>query len=1284
MTRPILIRTALSALLPLACLSEQPTDPPPSNAAPVLAPSPDIPDPPTPSEPSSGSSAGRPCQVDADCAAGLRCELRICITGCLADDDCPAPQTCDPHGRCQGTGPVAPLASPPQLAERHTLLAWGETEARTTLHNDGPSTLLYRLEALSPAVLADEAPAELPPGGTAQLVATVDRNLLDPSEHVLTVRLITSGGPGTWTIEPAAVPTDSIFRGSLSLERGGLFVGASDLRIALDFRDDGTLVGQIEPGELLFPQAAALNGTWTSAGDIAFVLREVLPAADWPQSPLARELGRTLTLTGTIAADGRTIEGTVLETLTGLRDDPLHATGTFVLRPQRPLDGPLTSPQPSVPEDIQPPEWLAPDELDDPACDGLGTLYGTSGTLPAPSPACDACSAGACTPPDMLQCGGDLWTAAYQLPGVLAGLHGDAITPPGGAFTWTDCTAESPVYKAGKTCLDARALRCATALFRRGAPQIPGAWGDAFTHYAAWLAHREAEAAALLATEATIDAAFAYKDDLGEPATDILARELDLLAAARERLTGALVPLLTPAYLNGLDFIRTQNPDAVPLTATTTELRLGTRLADLTAAWARLSLRTGADPSALRTHVQRTALDLHALALEAHARISDDPAADLPTLAATWDTLALAFRDLGPSASPFGYSATYVPMALGPEDIELGRTNFDAVHAFAADDLTLFADLATTAWQAMRDYEEKTHSTQAAALQLTADFDARLRALCGALSGDSAPDLATCGQHGGQLAELDAAAAAAGLRIDQAMQALENNHHAVAVEEERFTAQARAVAELGDLIHALNHTIFMIIDEHGEERGALMQSQALAECSNLKYAAKEQLDALRMDCKFRVQKELLAGPGIFGFSTPDPRGIHLVRQACEAETEALNASTTAQCAAILSQAGLQADLEEQARQEQVEIMAVNEQIDQAIRQTDLKIAHAASIALIKNLRAEALLLALEIREAELAREAALTALWSAYGEVAALSLEKARTLGLLVDGDPNNALVRPHFLTARQHAASRVLRAREHLTRRLYLALRALEYELGQPLPTLRDQLLAARAPEDFTALLACLDTIAEDDRLTHGYGQSYTTEVSLRADIFGITKDLPDVDGTPATPAEQFQALLRDPAHRRPDGTIALPFTLSATPGDTLFSTWLCDDRLDRIEVKLIGDYLGDREAEVLLTRQGLTTVRRCDAANLSPSTAHAEYSFDREQVVLQAGVGEWGPPNAGFAAWPVHGEQWTLTIPPASQSPANADLNPHDLADVVLRLHHRARTLAPEGQGLFTPSCG
>ena len=166
---------------------------------------------------------------------------------------------------------------------------------------------------------------------------------------------------------------------------------------------------------------------------------------------------------------------------------------------------------------------------------------------------------------------------------------------------------------------------------------------------------------------------------------------------------------------------------------------------------------------------------------------------------------------------------------------------------------------------------------------------------------------------------------------------------------------------------------------------------------------------------------------------------------------------------------------------------------------------------------------------------------------------------------------------------------------------------------------------------------------------------------------------------------MLVDPFHALPDGGVALPFTLSAYENPQ-FSALLCDDRLDKIEVKLVGDYLGDREAEVMLTRQGLAGVRRCDGAELPQWSAYVPYGFDRQQVVIQAGVSDFGTagPNAGFAAWPVHGEQWTLTIPPPEQSPANADLDLARVSDVVLRLHHRAGTVAPAGQGTFTPSCG
>jgi hypothetical protein len=65
----------------------------------------------------------------------------------------------------------------------------------------------------------------------------------------------------------------------------------------------------------------------------------------------------------------------------------------------------------------------------------------------------------------------------------------------------------------------------------------------------------------------------------------------------------------------------------------------------------------------------------------------------------------------------------------------------------------------------------------------------------------------------------------------------------------------------------------------------------------------------------------------------------------------------------------------------------------------------------------------------------------------------------MVEDSPDNALTRPHFLQARLEAAGRVLPARERTIRRVYLALRALEYELNQELPALRDTLAARARP---------------------------------------------------------------------------------------------------------------------------------------------------------------------------------------------------------------------------------
>jgi hypothetical protein len=1285
-----MVRGALSPLwLLFACASEvvaEDPDAPPGAASGTDTDTGSASDPspePDPSPPVAGAP-GTPCQVDADCGPASFCALRICIAGCPDAVACAEGEVCDPHGRCQEESEAH--AGIPGLSEGRTVLAFGQSQARTTLRNDGVGSLAYRLAASHPALSLDTEPAELGPSANVELVVDVDLAALAPVDRVLPVQIITSGGALLWSLQIDALPEAGNFRGAVSFDADGVSLASSDLILDLDFRDDGTIAGRIDTdASLLWPQPLALTGTWNPAGDISMVLRDRLSAEDWRFSPLARELGRELVLTGKRTATG--LAGTVLETMTGLRKEPVQLQGAFALHRQGPLTGLVHAPD-FTPKDATPPTWLAPSGLDSDACDDLGDRYGTEVMLPEPSAACDACASGSCAPQDMVDCGLDLRAAAFNLGPVLAALHGKSdVQPPAGIWTWDDCTAEAPVYTdQGLACLDIAALRCAHALIRRGSLQIPGPWGDALAHLSAIYAGDEAHAADLLSTEAQVNVAFAFKNAIGEPAPGAFARELAILTADRARLAAALAPTLAPAYLDGLAWIE-GHTDQPTDPARLAPLQLAADFAETTARWARLAHRAGQNPTDVRAAVRLAAIAIHAASAELHTRLAADPAATpgLHALGPALQSLATVQAELSPGATPFGYPAAYVPLALGPEDIAHNRSNFDAVQALATDEIVQFGQVAADAWQKARDYEQKAHTLAATALQIETEYDTKLRALCGSRPGETTPDLESCGTHGGQIAELHAAITAAGLRIRHATQASENNVHAIAVEEERFGKEVAIALDLAAEIEAAHGQIFQIQQDGEQSRSVRVQAEAIAECNRIQSNVLTQSDEIATSCNAQYMMQLQAGVSIFGFRLPAVGAMMAISVDCENKQRTLKKLAENQCATAKGQAGLQNELTELQLAEDQEVMAVSAEIDQAIRNSDLEVHRAASVALVKNIRAEGLLLAIETDEAELTRSTAVTAMNSAFLEVAALVQEKARTVGLMVEDSPDNALTRPHFLQARLEAASRVLPARERTIRRVYLALRALEYELNQELPSLRDTLAAARSPEDIASISSCLGSIAEDYRLAHGYGQPYVTEVSLRADIFGLTNDVPDVDGSPATPAEQFAALLQDPLHRQADGAVALPFTLSAFE-NAQFSTWLCDDRIDQIEVKLVGDFLGDKEAEVMLTRQGLAGVRRCDGADLPQWSAYVPYSFEREQIIIQAGVNDWGTggPNTGFAAWPVHGEQWTLTIPPAEQSPANLDLDLRHISDVVLRLHHRAGTLAPAGLGTFTPSCG
>ena len=64
------------------------------------------------------------------------------------------------------------FAGIPTLDERRTVLALGETQARTVLRNDGTAAMAYRLAAANPALTLDSTSASLAPGAEVELIVS--------------------------------------------------------------------------------------------------------------------------------------------------------------------------------------------------------------------------------------------------------------------------------------------------------------------------------------------------------------------------------------------------------------------------------------------------------------------------------------------------------------------------------------------------------------------------------------------------------------------------------------------------------------------------------------------------------------------------------------------------------------------------------------------------------------------------------------------------------------------------------------------------------------------------------------------------------------------------------------------------------------------------------------------------------------------------------------------------------------------------------------------------------
>src|SRR5262249_50890887 len=142
-----------------------------------------------------------------------------------------------------------------------------------------------------------------------------------------------------------------------------------------------------------------------------------------------------------------------------------------------------------------------------------------------------------------------------------------------------------------------------------------------------------------------------------------------------------------------------------------------------------------------------------------------------------------------------------------------------------------------------------------------------------------------------------------------------------------------------------------------------------------------------------------------------------------------------------------------------------------------------------------------------------------------------------------------------------------------------------------------------------CLNTIYAGSRIAVGQANSYSTEFSLRKRL-GVSGPVVDsVTGNSLDEGEQFRRLLLRNENVDGDGGVAIDFSSNLGPDNGLWPTTMCDDRIDAIDAELVGDFLGDNQAEVELTLDGGGVISSCDSRSLvSWSTTG--------NAVIQAGV--------------------------------------------------------------------
>jgi hypothetical protein len=241
-----------------------------------------------------------------------------------------------------------------------------------------------------------------------------------------------------------------------------------------------------------------------------------------------------------------------------------------------------------------------------------------------------------------------------------------------------------------------------------------------------------------------------------------------------------------------------------------------------------------------------------------------------------------------------------------------------------------------------------------------------------------------------------------------------------------------------------------------------------------------------------------------------------------------------------------------------------------------------------------------------------------------------------------------------------------------FLATRAFEYTANASYANGATVFAAANARE-LGGYLSDLQDAYQTDQLQNGWGQSRVDVISVRRDILGIDKDVEDpVTGRSVPPAEQFHEVLALPQNHDGAGNLSLKFRTSLRPGNPIFSSDVCEDRIQSLKINLVSSSLQGDTAYLTLRQVGQGELASCTGGSA------VTYQLGGKTAEIPAGLNlprsamsdPSLPQSTDLFERPVSDDSWVLTLDTRGD-PRNGWIDPRQLDDIELWLTHTARTL-------------